>query len=73
MTTEDSELKKYSTKKLLSFPAKGNTNIENRNIFATNILLETILSDLERLENRIDLLENIFEAALGVVIEKNQK
>ena len=73
MTTEESELKKYSTKKLLSFPTKGNTNIENRNIFDTNILLETILSDLERLENRIDLLENIFEAALGVVIEKNQK
>ncbi len=61
-----------STKKLLNFARLNNVRgILEDNIFEPTILLETIISELEILESRIDLLENIVEAALGVAIEKN--
>ena len=61
-----------STKKLLNFARLHNVSeILENNLFEPPILLETIISDLEILESRIDLLENIVEAALEVAIEKN--
>ena len=63
-----------STKKLLNFARLHNVSgILENNIFEPPILIETIISDLEILENRIDLLENIVSKALGVAIEKNYK
>ena len=61
-----------STKKLLNFARLHNVSgiLENI-IFEPSILIEIIISDLEILENRIDLLENIVSKALGVAIEKN--
>ena len=64
-----------STKELLNitnFPKES--DIKN-NIFEPTILLETIISDLEILEKKVEVMENLVSKtlALGVAIEKNQK
>ena len=71
---DDSNL--FSSNKLLNIARLENDvgRIEN-NIFDPTILLETIISDLEILEKRFDVMDNLVSKALalGVAIEKNQK
>ena len=68
----DNDFNLSSSNKLLKITKLHNVRgILEDNIFEPTILLETIISELEILESRIDLLENIVEAALGVAIEKN--
>ena len=68
----DNDSNLFSSNKLLNIARLENDvdRIEN-NIFNPTILLGTIISDLEILEKRVDVMENLVSKALGVAIEKN--
>ena len=64
-----------SSDKLLNITKLHKDKRIKNNIFDPTILLETIISDLEILEKRIDVMENLVSKALalGVAIEKKLK
>ena len=70
---DDSNL--FSSNKLLNIARLDNNDVDRieNNIFEPTVLLETIISNLEILEKKVEVMENLLSKvlALGVAIEKN--